>query len=363
MAKKKEVALDALSVKGLKGVLNIVKPAISSKDFIPIFSHFCFDDDLVTGYSEPIGIQVEFKSGITGGVKGDTLLTWLNGLPDTNNITFENKDNHIKFNSGRSKLELALIEKADFIFEKPSEEGTEIIINEEFINAIGKCSGSVVPDSDIPSMAGITVTYSNQNMFFHSTNGLAISEYVMEWDQPFETFILPDQFCTVLRKLYKEGSVEGSVVATVSESSVVVTFNETNTVLWSKLLPNKAGALDFDEEINNALEGFDLQGTFEVTDNLIQTMHRILNVYGTSTKESKLVQLESKGTELELSVSKENIQLQDEVTIDTKQAKIKALIDLEKLVSVLHPGCGMAMLPKLVLVTSESFTYLQAFKA
>jgi DNA polymerase III sliding clamp (beta) subunit (PCNA family) len=359
--------MSELHVSELKNVLGLTKPAISSKDFIPIFSHFCFSGDKVVGYSEPLGIEVEYDSGIHGGVKADTILTWVNALPESKSVDYKVSGETIRMKCGRSSLDLSCIGEDEFLHEKPEANGLKVTITKDFIEALDACSLSVDTNSGNPSMAGITISKVNDTIFFHSTNGIAISEYMLPVDNEEKffdgTIIVPGKFATVLKKLF-DTLPSHTATAYFNSSSVLVDFEgDYKVTMWSKLLDTEQTTpLDFESEISKALEGFDLGSCFTVNEDIISVMKRLLSVYSTSTTESRMVNIESSGKTINLVVDKPNFNMNESIEIDTPQGRVSATIELEKLVNALRSGCGMAMLANLVVVTSDKLTYLQAYK-
>ena len=95
--------------------LNLAKPAIYMKDYLPILSHFLFSsqDESVTAYNDIQAINVGCDADIDGCVPAELLIKTLSSLSgDT--VLFTKHDGHLLVTSGKSKIKLPVLPAEDF---------------------------------------------------------------------------------------------------------------------------------------------------------------------------------------------------------------------------------------------------------
>jgi DNA polymerase III sliding clamp (beta) subunit (PCNA family) len=224
--------------KELLDCLNIVKPALSSRDFIPIFTYFCFDGDNVIAYDDLIAIRTECAVDIDGAVKGALLLGLLENS-GAKAVEFLQKETELHAKAGVSKLKLQMLPREDFIFEMPeaTEDDVTFPITSLFVEGIDRCLVSVSTDNSSSEYSGITFAMKGLNVLY-STDDMSISKFVVgsgnSNKEKHSTIIMPAGFCKNLLNLYKNFKKEDCYLV-IGEDFVTANFG-TKVTLFSKLL-------------------------------------------------------------------------------------------------------------------------------
>lgn len=188
-------------------VLSKIKPALSTQDFLPILSCFCFTEDSIYAYNDELAISFPNKNiPFKGAVKGDQLLKLLNSFT-SDSIKMSVKDNSVRINSGKSNIKLPILNKDSFVWERPSKKGAfKIEVDEEFIEGLKMCLISIGQDVMHPEHMGIQISSIDDDLVMYSTDNYTLSMYTMEEyeEDNFEPVVLPETFCKQLIFLFED---------------------------------------------------------------------------------------------------------------------------------------------------------------
>lgn len=196
--------------------LKQVEPALSSKEFVPIFTCFCFDGATVTAYDDIVALQAPCGINIKGGLRGRLLLDFFEASKATNvEISQDGRDVHIK--AGRSKLDTTAFPEEDFIFQFPKGEDAEVIdIDEAFTEALGKALVSMGTDPSHQWRMGVTTIFDSRGIIFYSTDNKSASKVWVDFDKerdiPERVTVLPPRFCELVVDLGKKNGAHKLVL-------------------------------------------------------------------------------------------------------------------------------------------------------
>lgn len=180
--------------------LNVVKPAIATKDFIPSFTCYCFTSSQVQAFNNVIAIRTPLKTDFTGLVNGKLLAGLLNASTSEKAELKANKTN-LELKMGRTNAKCPLISIDEFLFEWPDldEEAESYSTNKEFFVALEKAMVSTVSDNTLPNFMGVLLEAGEEKDILWSTNNASITK--VEIDSTFGVSFkcpLPAEFCEVL---------------------------------------------------------------------------------------------------------------------------------------------------------------------
>lgn len=245
--------------KELLDKLTNVRPALATKDFIEVFTCFCFTGESVFAYDDLISIKAPLELPIKGAVKGAMLLDLLKSI-DEAQIELSQVENSLKVKSARSSLKLPMLSDADFYFTPADIDGdaVELPITDKMLSAFTKCLLSATNDSSQPSRMGITLTVGDDGesqVTAYSTDGVSLTSAIIGQAAASSKgkYILPCDFCRVLVDL--AASVEGAKALRIASNGNKVVANVGEYQVTTKLVA--ADPIDFPSIIKQFFEGAD----------------------------------------------------------------------------------------------------------
>ncbi len=216
-------------------LLKRVEPALSAKNFIEVFSCFCFKKQTVTAFDDIVAISSPCHLEVEGGLRGKVLIDFVHAARGVDVAVEVGEDgNEAVIRSGRSRLTMPLLGMDDFIFEFPETPGVELPVTEEFLNAFGQCLLSVGTDPSHPWRLGVTVSFDQTGVTFYSSDTTTITTRRLEMPVAKKlvgrSFIFPPRFSELLAGLAKR---EEADVIIVDDDWVEARF-KSQLRLWSK---------------------------------------------------------------------------------------------------------------------------------
>jgi len=242
--------------------LNHAKPFLMSQDFIPILTHFCFDNDNVVAYNDIAGISISMESELNCAVPGSLMLKMLGTMTaETIRVEMPNERN-ITLLSGKTKLRLPILAPEEFVFEIPNvDELQSIQVPKDFLVGLKKCLISVGIDPSHPEQTGITWSLEKDKITIFSTDNKSISSYYSEVavdiEEPLK-LITPAFFCNQiidLAEYYADNMDE--ITLHFDESVVVAELGENSSCKIFSRLINAANLMDYDEIIAGMIKGIE----------------------------------------------------------------------------------------------------------
>jgi len=229
--------MDSFNRDALLRVINLVSPALSTQDFIPILKNICFRKGRAVAFNDRAAIGVELPAGMS-----DLTITLPGALLKSAVASFNAESVSVQIGegsealitSGRSKIKLGTMPAADFPFKMP-DSGTAFKFTEPMLKAVQACLPSIGNDPTRPATRGVTVDVEEGYATFYSTDNATISRYKtkskvkLPGDTPV---ILPSFFCEQLISLtraFPQGEWEldlspGVIVGTLYEGDDMVAF-------------------------------------------------------------------------------------------------------------------------------------------
>lgn len=370
MAKVKSAGVTLPTEKLLK-ILSAVRPALMFKDFIPVFSHFCFEKNegqpgKVTGYNDVVGIAANIETGIHGGIPGDRLLGWLGTLPKSSNVDITAHPSSVTFSCGKAKLKCPLFPAEEFVHKEPKLKGIPFEVNEKFLSGMEYCLLSAGDEGEAAQIAGVTFTIGKRfNMY--ATDGISLTKVLVSKKESATPInqVLPTSFCKILSKLMGDQKIELKV-GTLSDKYVGAEFlGDIQIKIWSKLInTGEAGALDYEAELKKALSTLTDADYFEADADFIGALQRVGGVYGAGEKGLGACNLVRQGNALTVTTAAEfggaPIELKDDVVLPSVGKSVDVKIDVFTLIRIIKEGMLVAITENFIAVKSGGLTYLQS---
>lgn len=270
--------------------LKLVRPAIIDIDYLPSLRSFSFDGKTVTGYNDSIGIEVTCDVPLDAVIDGFRLSDLVNsGL--FGKLKFDQKDEQVTIKCGKTRLDLPIFPREEYIFDMPStpllaEECHEI--DPVFTHALEVCLLSVDDKLNHPEMRGVTVSIAKgEGLAFYSTDIKSISMCVVDTDDPNITIdgvLFPTAFCKTLLNLIEQlKDVDPQPLLYIRDDHFLCVWDDKNSKTVCKLFGRRVQVdepLDFEQEIANCLDTYNIDKLTPVSETLTIALDRALILGG-----------------------------------------------------------------------------------
>lgn len=210
---------DSINRESLIKLMNLVRPALATQDYIPAYKHIRFNGGYAATYNDIAAIKVklpyaaELDLGLC--LPGEMLIKTLGSFNAEKVMLQPGKDASLLVTSGRSKLKLPTLPAKDFPLTIPEASKAPVVtISQDMLTGLQRCLLSVGNDPTHPAQQGITLDVEDGKALLFSTDNTTISRYKtktkieLPGDAPV---ILPTFFCeqlVSLAKAYPQTEVE-----------------------------------------------------------------------------------------------------------------------------------------------------------
>lgn len=229
----------------LLAALKTAAPALGDDgSALPALAHFCFEDDSLLAYNDVVAVIVAYKTGLTLGLHGSTLLGVL-GAARAEDVEIKVKGSTATLVGG-GRVELPVIDKADFVFTLPEAEPILAApLSEEIRQAIEVCLISVAEDSMRPEYNGVTFRILKTGALLFSTDNNTATRVELKAKivgRKEAALVLPKVAADLVLKLFPK---DGKPTITICEKIAIVQFGgNPDVTLVTKLLGTPSMKLD-----------------------------------------------------------------------------------------------------------------------
>lgn len=181
-------------------LLTLVRPALSTREYVKELMHFQFLNGWVTAFDDKSAISLKCGLDLAYCVPGELMIRALSSF-NSESVKLQEgpKGSELLLSSGRSKLKLPVLEAERFPFEEPQGQPDEIELDDAILEGIKKCLFAVGNDPTHPAQMGITLDQNaDKKAVLFATDNFTISRYqtTSKIELPGETpIILPTFFC------------------------------------------------------------------------------------------------------------------------------------------------------------------------
>lgn len=230
--------------------LELVAPALSGNDLVPVLSHFWFLDDLLIAHDGKIAIQTKLKSGFSGAIP-NTLASLLKASRAKDVEFIPEKNNELVVKAASSKLKLPFLDAEStkiFTMPKPDPKKALPVEMPAFVAALESCMRSLKEDTSMPDSMGITLISGGTNLDMYATNDATISYAAVKLTKsiPNERVVISGDFC---RQLVSLAKLDGPKHLEINEDYAL--FQSGDTILFGGFIDVRQ-PLDFDSVIEKS---------------------------------------------------------------------------------------------------------------
>lgn len=256
-------------------VLKQAEPALSSQEFLPILTHYCFDGKTVTAFNDMQTIQIKMPLEFKGGLPGH-MTKLLDSYKSETIELVPTSDTEVLLKCGKSKIKMALLPETMFLHKTfPLKGLPKIKLEETFKDAITRCLLAVGSDPTHEEQTGVCLQTDGGKVVMYSTDNQTISKCTTkcklvggEYEAPAQ-IVLPSPFCNTLISFlsnFKAEEVylylgEGFVTAKVGDYASLTSkvFLKDTRMLFEEYMAkhvaeNGQEPQDIPEEFKSALE-------------------------------------------------------------------------------------------------------------
>lgn len=256
--------------------LNLVKPALATKDLVEELAHVWFDGETVTAYNDAdLGIQAPFESPFKGGIRGALILGLLHNSRAKEVIFEEVGEGEVMLKAARAKVRLSVLDPERAVYELPGESTNTFKFDDSFIDALKLSLLSVGNDTSIPEKMGVTISVTKQYIDFYTTDSKTIAHADIKRPEkgpkPGLRAILPTAFCEQLIRLCGNGGYLDV------QDDIVMARNSDNVLIWARLVEMADKPFDFEGAMERNLKGSD-NAEYEIPSRLSLALDRALTM-------------------------------------------------------------------------------------
>jgi DNA polymerase III sliding clamp (beta) subunit (PCNA family) len=226
--------------------LQLARPALSSQDYIPAYSHFRVAGGEVTAYNDVSAIAVTTDLDLDVCLPGDLLIKTLGTFTATDVALARLEAGAYQLSSGRSKIKLPTIAVADFPLKWPKESADPVVLDDGILRGIELCLPGVGSDPSHPAQMGVTLDEQGEHdAVLFATDNATITRYVVKSDVALpgsSPVILPTFFCEQLLALAK-AFPKAERLLHVLDGALVVEIGDEARLMTRQLV--EIEALDF----------------------------------------------------------------------------------------------------------------------
>lgn len=238
--------------------LELAKPALAGNDLVPVYTAFTFQDGRIVAYNDTLAISVKCDVGIKDpfAVNGRNLLELLKAST-SEEVDLKLTEEEFQVKAGKARFKLPFFTEEDFIFQTPVEVFKDrAAIMPDLIQGIDICLTTSSRDLTLNAMMGVCFRFEKDLVTLYSTDGDAITRYVVEQGEPEGkgTYTISNEFCGVVSSIFNQ-EYDKKIVCTlqVNENWAVAGIGPEIVVMGRMMeIPQP---LDHEAEIEKTIDG------------------------------------------------------------------------------------------------------------
>ena len=258
--------------------LRLASGSLSSVDYLPIMTHFCFQEGLVHAFDGMTATLVELETSLDCAVRGDVMMAMLTQASPKTKITKVDGLVHIK--QGRSLVKLASMDDSHYAFQAPDEDAKLTTrVDKTFFDSLQLAEETCLADAFKPALSGVTMRVSDdivlQAYDFASMVTFTLPKKKAKGSGQVVN-ILSKQCATRASKLFSDlGGGELEVILHMGKKWVKFEYVGTGVTLLSRIID--ADPIDFSKDA----EAFPLTvDPFPVPPTLLGTLEKCVALLG-----------------------------------------------------------------------------------
>jgi DNA polymerase III sliding clamp (beta) subunit (PCNA family) len=233
----------------------LLRPALSTAQYVPVFTHIRFDGKTAAAYNDVTAIEVTLEADdLDCCIPGELLIKTLGSFGGDTVTVKDAEEGSVLLSSGRSKMKIPVLETGKFPdpFATPIKQPDVIELDRSILAGIDACLMSVGTDPTHAAQMGVTLEADDDGRaVLFSTDNFTISRYQTNTKIKLQSpVILPTFFCQQLIALAK-AFPDDELDLEVGTSAILATVGK-SAKLFSKLIVDLE-ALDFESKMSRII--------------------------------------------------------------------------------------------------------------
>lgn len=258
--------------KHLLETLELVRPALSDHNLVPIYQNFIFENKQVYACMDKLTILAPYPEiNDVFAVNGKTFIELLRtSTAEDVELTLDKENVLLK--NGRSKMKLPYLDKSEFLFEEPEQEKWDIIIDidKKLIRAFELCLLTAAIDATMGRFLGVTIKGGDSlNMYSCDNDGL--SQYKLSSKpHPNVCLQLSNEFAEAVLRIAEKTTCDSGQLY-INGDWALAEFGNDYKVYGRILVPDEP--FDHEKGIRDNLQG-NKPTWVEIPDGLVDCLNR-----------------------------------------------------------------------------------------
>lgn len=343
----------------LRDRLQLVEPALSSRDLIPVFSCFLFDGERAVACNDVVAIAAKCPFPLVGGVLGRPLLDWLSAsrakkIEVLEEAVEEGKPKEVVFKGGHSKLKLGVTPKDDFLFKLPKKKGDSLPGDPKLVEAINRAAVCMGKDPAQPWSLGVAMRLGKDGVTLWTCDNFTASKAHVSMKVPKELssreFTLSPKFVELFVAIGKKSSLVGLDFG----DGWVEAWFKGEVRLWGKTLP--ASSIQRFEDVFSAISKQKKFKTIPIPKGFANSLSRTLVVLqAAADKHAEIRFVEGK---IKLSATSPIGEVKDSIPIPSGHPEVSERVLPDMVLRCIEEAEGFALLKdSCFLLEGKAFQY------
>jgi DNA polymerase III sliding clamp (beta) subunit (PCNA family) len=240
--------------------LELVYPALSATNLVPVFTCFMFKQKSILAYNDVLGIVAKGGIGTEPFATAGVALLGLLQNSHAEEVDFQVTEENVIVKTGKSIFKLPYFTEDQFIFDEPKEKWAGTVnLNEDLLKGIEICLTTSSRDQSKPAIMGVCFNFdlvTDPTLF--SCDGDAITRYKVGLDKDRKEyknsgiFTVPNVFCDALLKISSETETTQGKLE-LNQNWAKATLNNGFTIYGRMIVTEKN--LDHQLVIDQSLRG------------------------------------------------------------------------------------------------------------
>tara|TARA_B100000700_G_scaffold311500_1_gene393429 strand:+ start:57011 stop:58120 length:1110 start_codon:yes stop_codon:yes gene_type:complete len=330
----------------LQEALQLVKPALSLNNILPIMQSYCFTGDCVFAYNDFISIGVALDTSFSAAIAGNALNKCVSTIR-AEEVSFVENDGNLVLKHGRSKMAFVTHPAEEFVLTVDSLTDDAVFTMEvdmAFSEALASAMLSIDTQYFFDVFGSVALSMrEGEPLTLYSTDDQTLTRAVIngakcppKGDYENDLVLLPNDFCKQFLKLYKHFFEDhnGKVKLSFGETYLHCNFGEDYGWLMVEL-PD-ADIMPYEDVFDEAMPETKEDEWFEVDDDLRAIFTRAAGVHKIAVNKHQ--------TQETLSISEGSKESEAVLSQDTQQQDLS-----DRWVGGLAPDVEIMVNPNYVL--------------
>ncbi|MDK1290141.1 hypothetical protein [Pseudoalteromonas umbrosa] len=273
----------------LQEALQLVKPAVSVNNILPIMQSYCFTGTCVFAYNDFISIGIALETPFSAAIPGNALNKCVSTIR-SGEVTFEAQGDNLILKAGRSKMAFVSQSADEFVLNPlhlTHDACFSMEVDTRFCEALSSAMLSIDTQYFFDVFGSVALSFQKgKPLTLYSTDDQTLTKVEVEGttcpntgDFKPSLVLLPNDFCKQFLKLYNHffDGHNGKVTMSFGETYLHCNFGDGYG--WLMVEIPDVDVMPYEEVFAEAMPHTDEQAWFDVDDELIAIFERAAGIH------------------------------------------------------------------------------------